>query len=204
MAITTSGCILADDAGDPGVAPEDRDRPCWENIHGERIDLEPFFDPEREDKMVLPEEEMLSVYDTYEDEDYPEYKAYIDTRDQANTVLFNVEVYPTVEEAETHYNETTQVDGAKDYGFGDQAAKHTDGDYAEMTIRVSNAVGHVISYIPEAAPEDPEDRTFSPRGRVLRFAEELHDYWAGTSSFENQPGFCRDEVKALQQPDEDN
>ncbi len=205
-AISASGCLIADDAGDPGVAPEDRDRPCWQNIDGERIDQEPFFDPGREDEMVLSDDEMHSVYDSYDDEDYPEYNAFIDTVDNSVTVLFNAYVHHTVDGAKTRYNENKDSYDDPDTftGFADQAIRHTGEDYAEMTIRVSNAVGHVISYVPDEAPEDPDDRRTTPRMKVFGFGQDLHDYWAGTSDYKNQPGFCRQEVMDLQQPDENN
>ncbi len=155
--------------------------------------------------MVLSEDEIHSVYEKYDDEEYPEYKAYIDTIDNSVTVLFKVDVYPTVEEAETHYTETKEsYEEPKDWWFKDQSVKQTDGDHAEMIIRVSNAVGHVISYVPEKAPEDPDDRRTTPRGQVLAFAKDLRDYWAGTGDYRQNPGFCREEVKALQQPDEND
>ncbi len=153
--------------------------------------------------MVIPEDEMHFQYEEYDDEDYPEYKAYIDTEDYSNTILFKTNVYSTVDEAKSHYNVTKQsYDEPNTFGTGDQAAKQDDGDHAETIMRVSNAVGHVVSYVPDEAPEDPEDRRFQPRTRATGYARELRDYWGGTSSFEDHPGFCREEVKALQQPDE--
>ncbi len=155
--------------------------------------------------MVPPQEKMHSVYEKYDDEDYPEYKAYIESIDDSVAILLKVDVYPTVEEAETHYNENEEsYDEPNTYGFADEAVKQVNGDYAEMTIRVSNAVGHVISYVPDEAPEEPDERWTSPSARVLAFGEDLHDYWAGTSDYKNQPGFCRQEVMDLQQPNENN
>ncbi len=207
IAIPASGCIRLPREGDPAKHPEDRDRPCWQNIEDERIDQEPFFDPEREDEMVIPEDEMHFQYDEYDDEDYPEYKAYIDTVDHSNTVLFKANVYATVEEAIESYSEVHEsFEDPDSFGVGDEAMEQEarDGKFAEMVFRKSNAVGHVISYIPGEAPEDPDDRRFRPRSRVSRYSRQLRDYWGGTSDYKDHPGFCRQEVMDLQQPDEDD
>ncbi len=115
ITVPAFGCIKLPREGDPAKPPEDQDRPCWQNIQDERIELEPFFDPGREDEMVLSEEEMHSVYDKYDDENYPEYKAYLDTVDNSVTVLFNAYVHHTVDGAKTRYNENKESYEDPDY-----------------------------------------------------------------------------------------
>jgi len=197
------GCIVDDGANEP-LPPEEVDRPCWENIEGEEIDVQPLFNPEDEEEMVIPEDELISEYERFEDEDNPDFDAYVYTEDYSHTVLMRVEVYPTVEAATRRYQEINSgFDEPESFGVGDEATEQKKGDSAEMVFRKSNAVGHVKSYVPERAPEEKEKRTFPPRTRVSTFASKLRDYWGGTSDFEDHPGFCREEVVERQNPDKD-
>lgn len=193
-ALAISGCLVGDDSS-PVTPPEERDRPCWETVDGEQVNIDPVFSVADQDEMVLPEDEILSVYEKFDDPDYPTYDAYIDTRDYSNTILLKVKVYADVEDAVEHYEENKAAyESPNNFSIGDEAVRQDDGDYAEMTMRISNAIGHVISYVPEQAPEDPADRTFPPRTRVSRYARRLHDWWGGTSDFRKEPGFCREEI----------
>ncbi len=56
--------------------------------------------------MVLDLEDVSDVYEQFTDEDYPEFDAFIDTRDNSNIVLINVEVPREVSDSIDYYNET--------------------------------------------------------------------------------------------------
>jgi len=196
------GCIIDDGANEP-LPPEEVDRPCWENIEGEEIDVQPLFNPEDEEEMVIPQEELLSEYERFEDEDNPGFEAYVYTEDYSHTLLVNVSVYPTVEEASERHGEIKSDYGdPRRFDMCEEALLRDEGDSAEMVFRKSNVVGHVKSYIPEHAPE-AEERAYLPGTRVAGYSGELCDYWGGTSDFEDHPGFCREEVVKRQNPDKD-
>lgn len=189
-----SGCLVGDDSS-PVTPPEERDRPCWQTVEGERIDKDPLFSVVNQDEMVVPAEELPPAYKKYEDERYPAYDAYIYTRTDGNTLLFDVKVYSNVSDAGRHLQDIKDAyNSYEEYGFADEVVFHNEGGFAETTIRMSNAIGSVISYVPEQAPENPEDRTFSPGIRSVGYARELRDWWGGTSDYRKEPGFCREEI----------
>jgi len=206
LASVSYGCIIDDGANEP-LPPEEVDRPCWENIEGEEIDVQPLFNPEDEEEMVIPEGELISEYESFEDEDNPDFDAYVYTEDYSTTLLMSAEVYPTVEEAVERYEEIASgFSNTEEFSIADGAVREVskDGESAEMVLRKSNAIGHLKSYIPERASENKEELTYpNPDITVTGYSRELRDYWGGTSDFEDNSGFCRQEVVKRQNPDRD-
>lgn len=194
MTAVISGCLVGDDSS-PVTPLEDRDRACWQTIDGERVDQDPLFNPSDEDKMMLPQKQIHSSYKKIEDDDYPGFDAYMYTTDNSHTILLKVDVYSSVDQTIKYYEESIdKLESPESSSLGDQAVKKRGDNFAEIIFRLSNAIGHVISYVPEDAPEDPQDRMYPPRTRVAAFAKKLRDYWGGTSDYRDRPGFCRDEI----------
>lgn len=145
--------------------------------------------------MILPQEEIHSSYVRIEDEDYPQFDAYVYTTDYSHTILLKVDVYSSVDQAVDNYETgVNNLESPERFSIGDQSVKQKRDESAEMIFRISNAVGHVFSYVPEEAPEDVQERMYPPRTRVSAFANKMRDWWGGTSNYRKEPGFCREEI----------